>query len=1005
MLPSRLLLPLCLLLLAAAPAGSPAAEPPRFTPELEDFVRHFKPGGQDFAGQARVLPPEESVRRMQVPDGYAVELVASEPAVCQPIDLRFDARGRLWVIQYLQYPFPAGLTVTAYDQYIRAEFNRGPPAPPRHTRGADRISILEDRDGDGRFETVKTFVDGLNLATSVLPDADGVWVLMSPYLLFYPDRNGDDVPDGDPEVHLAGFGLEDTHSLASSLHWGPDGWIYGATGSTTNLEIQGIRLLGQGIWRYHPATRVFEVFAEGGGNTFSLEFDQYGRAFSGTNNGATRGLHYAQGATYVKGWTKHGPAMNPFLFGFFEHMAHEGYGPRFPQTFILYEADLFPELNGQVVVGMSLTNRVQASRLLPQASTFRTIDSAALITTDDRTFRPVDIEQGPDGAIYLADWSDPRLSHLNPKDTWDKATGRIVRLVPKGVPLPRPEDLTRLDDAALLARLNHPNREHREHARRLLARRPAALTAPLRTLVAGNAPAALEAFWVLNLRHELEERDLRSALAHPNAHLRRWAVRLLGDRGVQQAATAAALAERAAVEPDAEVRSQFASSARRLRASQGIPVVRALLRHAVDANDRHLPLLLWWALESHAEDGREELLGLVSDPATWRAPTFRRELAERLGRRFTADQGPRRHYTLRQGVYSEWIIERAPEHLRRNLEFCARLLAAAPGPEEAVLLVQGMARGLTGPRVTAPPPALLAAVASAWAKAPDHVALTTLAARLGVAEAERRAIVRLREPRLAEADQQVLLDLVSALGTPEALPLLTEQFRTERNEARRARRLAALAGFDQPVAAAAVIDGYASLGPRLQTTALRHLAEKPAWARLMLERMAAGSFSPGALGSATLATLRAHPDPAVQRLLEGHLRTPASAAGTQAALLHDAGRTAYNLTCAPCHQESGSGLVGLAPALAGSPWLQRSDEVLVNIILHGKENPGRGLVMPPWRQLDDAQIAAILTYVRREFGNDARLVSPVRVKELRAAAGSRDRPWSDRELEALAGGR
>jgi putative membrane-bound dehydrogenase-like protein len=1004
MFPPRILLPL-LLLLPSAHAGAPAAEPPRFTPELEDFVRNFKPGGQDFAGQARVLPPEESVRRMQVPDGYAAELVASEPAVRQPIDLRFDARGRLWVVQYLQYPFPAGLTVTAYDQYIRAEFDRVPPPPPRHPRGADRISILEDRDGDGRFESVKTFVDGLNLATSVLPDEDGVWILMSPYLLFYPDRNRDDVPDGDPEVHLAGFGLEDTHSLASSLHWGPDGWIYGATGSTTNLEIQGVRLLGQGIWRYHPESRVFEVFAEGGGNTFSLEFDQYGRAFSGTNNGATRGLHYAQGATYVKGWTKHGPAMNPFIFGFFEHMAHEGYGQRFPQTFIVYEAGLLPELNGQIVVGMSLTNRVQASQLLPQTSTFRTIDRAALITTEDRTFRPVDIEQGPDGAIYLADWSDPRLSHLNPKDTWDKATGRIVRLVPKGAPVPKPEDLTRLDDSALLARLGHPNREHREQARRLLARRPAELGPRLRALVEANAPAALEAFWVLNLRHELAERDLRAALAHPNPHVRRWAVRLLGDQGVRQADTATALAERATVEPDVEVRSQLASSARRLSAGQGVPVVRALIRHEADAGDKHLPLLLWWALEGHAEDGREELLRLVADPASWRSPIFRRELAERLGRRFTADQGPRRHYTLRQGVYSEWIIDRAPEHLRRNLEFCARLLEAAPGPEEALVLAQGMARGLSGPRVPAPPPALLQAVLTAWSKAPEQVSLTALAARLGAAEAESRAVARLRDPRLPEADQQILLDLVSALATPDALPVLAEQLRTERNEARRARRLNALAGFDQPAAAAAVLDAYSTLGPRQQSVALRHLAEKPAWARLLLERMSAGTFSPGVLSSSTLAALRAHPDPVLQRLLERHESAAPGAAGNEAALLHEAGRTAYNLTCAPCHQESGGGLVGLAPALVASPWLQRSDEVLVNIILHGKENPGRGLVMPPWRQLDDSQIAAILTYARREFGNDARAVSPLRVKEVRAAGAGRERPWSDRELEALAGAR
>ena len=176
--------------------------PPRFAPEIEDFVRAFKPGGHDLTGQARILPPAEALKAMKLPEGYAAELVASEPDIRQPIDLRFDERGRLWVVEFIQYPFPAGLTVTAYDQYIRAEFDRVPPPPPRHTRGADRITILEDRDGDGKFETRKTFLDGLNLATSVLPGDGGAWVLMPPYLLFYPDRDGDDVPDGDPEVHL-----------------------------------------------------------------------------------------------------------------------------------------------------------------------------------------------------------------------------------------------------------------------------------------------------------------------------------------------------------------------------------------------------------------------------------------------------------------------------------------------------------------------------------------------------------------------------------------------------------------------------------------------------------------------------------------------------------------------------------------------------------------------------------------------------------------------------------
>ncbi|MFM7748947.1 MAG: PVC-type heme-binding CxxCH protein, partial [Opitutaceae bacterium] len=775
------------LLLALPPVF--VAEPPRFTPEVAEFVRNFKPGGQDLTGQARLLSPEEAVRAMKLPAGYAAELVASEPVIRQPIDLRFDERGRLWVVEYLQYPFPAGLTVTSYDQYIRAEFNRVPPPPPRHTRGADRISILEDRDGDGKFEAHKVFVDGLNLATSVLPGDGGVWVLISPYLLFYPDRDGDDVPDGDPEVHLAGFGLEDTHSLATNLHWGPDGWIYGATGSTTNLDIQGITLLGQGIWRYHPGTKVFEVFAEGGGNTFSFEFDRFGRAFSGTNNGATRGLHYAQGATYVKGWTKHGPAMNPFIFGFFEHMRHEGYSQRFPQTFIVYESDTLPALNGQVVVGMSLTNRVQASQLIPDTSTFRTVDRDALITTEDKGFRPVDIEQGPDGAIYVADWTDLRLSHLNPADTWDKTHGRIFRIVPADRKLPPVRDLRRLSSAELIATLASPNRELREQARHLLARHPDAIGETLRTLVRDNAPAALEAFWVLNLRGELGEPALRAALRHPDAHVRRWAVRLLGDTNSVQAPTAAALASLASAEPDVEVRSQLAGSAKRLPAGQAMPVIRALLRRDEDASDLHLPLLVWWALESKAMTGREEILGLVRDPAVWRSPLFRSHVAERLGMRFTADQGPRKHYTLRQGVYSAWIIDRANEYLSRNLDFCGRLLEAAPGAAEAELLLQGMARGLTGPKVDSVPPLLREQVVAAWSGARHSSDLIAFAARLGLPGAPEEALARVRDPKLKEDELQRLLDVLASLRVPEARTLLLGALQAEKNETKRAHRL------------------------------------------------------------------------------------------------------------------------------------------------------------------------------------------------------------------------
>jgi glucose/arabinose dehydrogenase len=210
-------------------SGPTQQEEKHFTPEIEKFVETFKPAGEGIegAGDRQAPSPEESLRLFTASNGLQMEVVASEPIIRQPLNLHFDERGRLWVVQYIQYPFPAGLKVVKYDKYLRAVFDKVPLPPPNHVQGADKITILEDSDGDGQFESHKDFVTGLNIATSVAVGRGGVFVLNPPYLLFYPDRNKDDVPDGDPEVCLSGFGLEDTHAVANNLHWGPDGWLYG----------------------------------------------------------------------------------------------------------------------------------------------------------------------------------------------------------------------------------------------------------------------------------------------------------------------------------------------------------------------------------------------------------------------------------------------------------------------------------------------------------------------------------------------------------------------------------------------------------------------------------------------------------------------------------------------------------------------------------------------------------------------------------------------------------
>ena len=322
------------------------------------------------------LPPKESAAKMKAFDGLKVDLVLNEPQIAQPFHFSFDERGRLWVAQTRQYPYPAGLTMLSRDKYYRAVYDKVPAAPPNHDRGADVISVHEDTDGDGVYDKHKVFVDGLNMANAAVRGRGGVWVMHTPYLLFYPDKDGDDVPDGPPVTHLSGFGFEDTHAQANGLVWGLDGWLYGCQGSGTSCRVRrpgldapdspGAHFEGCMVWRYHPETRAFEIFAEGGGNTFGVEFDAQGRVYSGHNGGNTRGWHYVQGGFYLmQGVTpgKFGPPRNPYAFGDLPMMATTDPVVRFTHFGAFADGSAMPpKLAGMLFSIDPLHNEVIASR-------------------------------------------------------------------------------------------------------------------------------------------------------------------------------------------------------------------------------------------------------------------------------------------------------------------------------------------------------------------------------------------------------------------------------------------------------------------------------------------------------------------------------------------------------------------------------------------------------------------------------------------------------------------
>ena len=688
-----------------------------FSPDVKEFVSiYLKTGGDkltDWVQGDHARPPDETLRSFRTIGGLQVDLVASEPVIRQPVDLHFDDRGRLWVVQYLQYPFPAGLTITSYDQYLRARYDRVPAPPPNHVRGADKITVLEDTNGDGLFESHKDVITGLNITTSVLTGRGGIWVMNPPYLLFYPDRTGDGVPDAGPEVRLSGFGLEDTHSLANSLTWGPDGWLYGVHGSTSTSKVRGASFLGQAVWRYHPEHDTFELFAQGGGNPWTLSFDSKGQAFSGDNGGNSRGFHWVAGGRYEKNWPKHGPFTRPHSYGYITNMDHQGYSARFAMTSVVYEDGKIPGYEGQLISGMALTSRIQATRLVPDGSTFRTVDSDALVTTTDRSFRPVDTAVGPDGAIYFADWCDIRMDHTDPRDTWDKSCGRIWRLRSGDYRPVDPFNLAARPTQDLVQLLRDERKWYREHARRVLGERKDRTIVPELRKIAleSRGQLALEALWTANLISGLDVEWAVALLDHPDAPVRSWALRLLNDAGPIPPAVVRKLVALARTEPAVEVRSELAFAAGRLEPVGALTVLRELMRRAEDVADKHVPLRIWWSLEETMKTQPDAVLNWLEEADAWQAPLFAGHIAPRIARRLAADRGdapsfrrvnpdknwkeyaqhPRNLMPAGTGNYTDWETNYTAEISERNLARLVRFLEIAPAPQRMRLVAEAKA--------------------------------------------------------------------------------------------------------------------------------------------------------------------------------------------------------------------------------------------------------------------------------------------------------------------------
>jgi putative membrane-bound dehydrogenase-like protein len=806
--------------------------------------------------------PAETMALMKPAADLRVDLLLHEPEVAQPTHFSFDARGRLWVAQYRQYPYPAGAKMLSRDKYYRAQYDRVPEPPPRHTPGRDRITVHEDTDGDGLPDRHRVFVDGLNMANAVLPGRGGVWVMNTPYLLFFPDANGDDVPDGPPVVHLAGFGLEDTHSVANGLVWGPDGWIYGGQGSTTTSRVvrpgldaegsPGVHFEGCMVWRYHPVTREYELFSEGSGNVFGLELDGDGRLFSGHNGSETRGWHYQQGGYYLKQGAdpgKFGPPRNPHTYGQLPWMAPAAPFQRFTHILSVVEGSALPaSRQGQLFWLDPLHNVVLATDRHRIGSTFGTRDLGPVLHCSDEAFRPVYLANAPDGSMCIADFYEHYIAHgQHYQSQIDPTTGRLYRV--RGADQPLVKDV-RLDDKtpeALLAALTHSNRWHRLMAARVLAERISGgpgvrsgrsgsewLDRLKVRVVADDAPIA--AVWALHQAGGLDESLAFKLIEHPSALIREWSVRLMGDARHIGRPLLEAWLHRIPRETEVRVRAQMAASARRLPASQALPLLTALLSHDEDVADPCVPLLCWWVVESHWPSDRASILDLWKSDELWRHPLARVAVLPRLMRR-CAVQGRRQDL-----LDAAWLLDRAPDAesvaaLMSGFEEAFRGRDASALPEE---LVRSLARrgkaSLTlrlRQRDPAALPEALDLLKASAESVPEKVALV-------------KTLVEVRAPGL----RAMLLGLLEDAGA--AIPI----------------RQAAVSGLgieEDPELAAVALRVLPAAVPELRNSVLEFLASRPVWSLALVEALDRGQVDRRWVPAEWVERLRRSPDAVVRR--------------------------------------------------------------------------------------------------------------------------------------------
>ncbi len=607
---------------------------------------------------APFLSPSEAVAKMAIPDGFEVSVFVSEPDIAEPIAFCFDDRGRMWVVENFNYQTRKQHT----DEQV------------------SRIQILDDTDGDGVFDKKKTFTDKLTFTSGIASGFGGVFVGSPPNLTFIPDADGDDVPDGPPEVLLDGWGINDRHETLNSFIWGPDGWLYGCHGVFTQSNVgkpgddhSQRQFIDGGIWRYHPTRKTFEIFARGLSNPWGFDFNDYGQGFA-TCCVIPHLFHIVQGGTYHK---QSKPHVNPYVYDDIKtirdhtHLSAHG-GARF------YLADTFPkQYRDRLFMCNIHEHAVLTDVMEPSGSSFIGKHGDDFMPTNDLAWVGFSVETGPEGGVYLLDWHDQDICGNAIKFP---NSGRVYRIMPKDAKVEATPDLRAMSDAELVQLQMHSNDWYVRQARTLLQHRASSgkmdrvlVHAKLNEMLsrAQNVPKRLRAMWALQVTDGLSRARLADLLNHDSEHVRAWAIQFLCDPSETNAFQSQQIASwkleaevieqfafMAKTDPSPIVRLYLASAVQRLPFAERWSILEGLVSHAEDISDNNLPRMVWFALEPMVPRHPRQSLELA---VAGKIPALQEFVARRL---VTGDSEPVEFNQVQQAAEWDRIIQTVAKGMR-----------------------------------------------------------------------------------------------------------------------------------------------------------------------------------------------------------------------------------------------------------------------------------------------------------------------------------------------------